>query len=106
MEFPIWAQVLIALCAVFGVYAAVRVITGTIFSIGAIETAVIVRSEEEYFRLELLLEEAKNAFFLGSCRKIAVLFVGDAATALRENGPDQKTVSLLERYGAEYYFAE
>lgn len=104
MEYPVWAQVLIALFAVFGVYAILRVAAGMLFSAGRVGAAVHVRTKEDVLRLESLLREAENVFlFRRGCGTMVLIFPDAAEQMLDEDGTLKFGVAeLLSRYGAVY----
>lgn len=104
MVFPIWMEIIIALLAVFGVYAIVRVVTGSVFAMSNLATAIRIRTSEDAEMLEVYLREAEDAFFLRGKQRIIVLFESGVIDGVIGCGnvPDEETVALLGRYGAEY----
>lgn len=108
MEYPVWIQVIIALFAVFGVYAMLRVLAEAIFTSGNIGVAVHVRTGTDVLLLEGLLKEAADT---GSVRKrqpVTVLFYPDAVRrAFDGDGVPLVSISeLLMRYHANYCLTE
>ena len=108
MEYPVWAQVLIALFAVFGVYAFVRVAAGMLFSAGQVGAALHVRTKADALRLESLLREAEDAFLFRRRCGTVVLISPEAAECLFDGDgtPKYRTAQLLIRYGAVYELTE
>ena len=108
MEYPVWVQVFIALFAVFGVYAVLRMIAEAVFTAENIGVAVHVRTGADVLLLEGLLKEAAD---IGPVRKrqpVTVLFYPDAVRrAFDGDGVPLVGISeLLMRYHANYCLTE
>lgn len=108
MEYPVWVQVFIALFAVFGVYAVLRMIAEALFAAENIGIAVHVRTGADVLLLEGLLKEAAD---IGPVRKrqpVTVLFYPDAVLrAFDGDGVPLVSISeLLMRYHANYCLTE
>ncbi len=78
MGWTLIGDILIAACAVFGLYCLTRLIAGAIFRSENILTAIEVNTEEELERLPLTIEEARGTLFAPSGR-VAVLLNAEFA---------------------------
>lgn len=108
MEYPVWIQVIIALFAVFGVYAMLRVLAEAIFTSGNIGVAVHVRTGADVLLLEEMLKEAADTVSVRKKQPLMVLFYPEAARrAFDESGvPVADVRELLVRYHANYCLTE
>ncbi len=87
------------LCAVFGFYSMLRMVS-ELLSSRAVATAVLIASAEELEKIDLLLQEARDSFL----RRRAPLVVLISEALVGEDGaPDAEFLSLLECYGARCY---
>lgn len=108
MEYPVWIQVIIALFAVFGVYAMLRVLAETLFTSGNIGVAVHIRTGADVLLLEGMLKEAADTVSFRKKQPVMVLFYPEAARrAFDENGePVADVWELLVHYHANYCLTE
>ena len=78
MGWALVGEILIAVCAVFGLYCFVRLVAGALFRSENILMAIEVNTEEELQRLHLTIEEARGGLFAPSGR-VAVLLNAEFA---------------------------
>ena len=88
-------DILIAVCAVFGLYCFVRLIGSALFRSENILTAIEVNTEEELRQLPLTIEEARRGLFAPD-RRVAILL--SAAFARRAG-----LLEALERRDVDCY---
>ena len=96
--------VTVSLLSVFGLWCAIKFPVEAFFSSGQVVAAIDLANEKDAERLDVLLHEAHSAFFRKGMRRIIVLIdVSLVQGCIGSDGvPDEKTLELLARYGAEY----
>lgn len=96
--------VTVSLLSVFGLWCAVKFPIEAFFSSGKVVAAIELTNEKDAEMLDVLLHEAHSAFFRKGMRRIIVLIdVSLVHGCLGTEGiPDEKTLELLARYGADY----
>ena len=101
--YPVLA-VTVSLLSVFGLWCAIKFPIEAFFSSGKVVAAVEINNEKDAEMLDVLLHEAHSAFFRKGMRRIIVLIdVSLVYGCLGTEGiPDEKTLELLARYGADY----
>lgn len=95
MEWVLIGEILIAACAVFGLYCLVRLVAGMLFRSENILMAIEVNTEEELQRLPMTIEEARGSMFAPDNR-VAILL--NAAFAGRPG-----LLEALERRDVDCY---
>ena len=93
-----------SLLSVFGLWCAVKFPIEAFFSSGKVVAAIELTNEKDAEMLDVLLHEAHSAFFRKGMRRIIVLIdVSLVYGCLGTQGiPNEKTLELLARYGADY----
>ena len=96
--------VTVSMLAVFGLWCAIKFPVEALLSSGRVVAAVELKNEKDAEMLDVLLHEAHSAFFRKGMRRIIVLIdVSLVYGCLGTEGiPDEKTLELLARYGADY----
>jgi hypothetical protein len=96
--------VTVSLLSVFGLWCAVKFPIEAFFSSGKVVAAIELTNEKDAEMLDVLLHEAHSAFFRKGMRRIIVLIdVSLVYGCLGTQGiPNEKTLELLARYGADY----
>ena len=96
--------VTVSLLSVFGLWCAVKFPIEAFFSSGKVVAAIELTNEKDAEMLDVLLHEAHSAFFRKGMRRIIVLIDVSLVHGCRgtEGIPDEKTLELLARYGADY----
>lgn len=94
----------VSMLAVFGLWCAIKFPIEAFFSSGQVVAAIELRNEKDAEMLDVLLHEAHSAFFRKGMRRIIVLIdVSLVQGCIGSDGvPDEKTLELMARYGAEY----
>ena len=96
--------VTVSMLAVFGLWCAIKLPVDALLSSGRVVAAVWLKNEKDAEMLDVLLHEAHSAFFRKGMRRIIVLIdVSLVQGCIGSDGvPDEKTLELMARYGAEY----
>lgn len=95
--------VLFAMFAVFGMICVVRLIVECCFPMDQIVMALEIRTKEDADALDMLMQEARSAFFRRGGTRIVILL----SEELTENGEiPEKMEEVLDRYNAECYLVE
>ena len=90
----------VAAFAVFGLICAVKMLVDFWFPLKQVAVTVEVQTKEDADVLEMLMNEARSAFFRKGGTRLVVLL----AEELTEDGEiPEAVVVILERYGAECY---
>ena len=96
--------VTVSLLSVVGLWCAIKLPIEAFFSSGKVVAAVVLENEKDAEMLDVLLHEAHSAFFRkGNGRTVVLINKGLLEGVLGTDGvPDDGTLELLARYGAEY----
>lgn len=96
--------VTVSLLAVFGLWCAIKFPIEAFFSSGKVVAAIELGNEKDAEMLDVLLHEAHSAFFRKGMRRVIVLIDVSLLNGCigSEGVPNEQTLELLARYGAEY----
>lgn len=94
----------VSMLAVFGLWCAVKFPMEALFSSGRVVAAIELRNEKDAELLDVLLHEARSAFFRKGMRRIVVLIDASLLDGVigKEGVPDEQVLELLAYYGADY----
>ena len=109
MIFDLILEITVALFAVLGFYAALRMVADLFWAPRQLRIAIEIQTEEDADMLDVLLHEAYSAFLLPKRAKIVVLFSSALLETGRVGEDDvlfERYADLLESYGAESYLIE
>lgn len=98
----------ILLLAVFGFCCAVRLLSEWLFGSDRITVAIQIKDEKDADMLELLLHEARSAFFKKSALCPVVLVSVELMDGTLGVGEElyEEYAALLQHYGAECYLID
>ncbi len=96
MYFKVAIEVILAAFAVFGLYTAARILAQKIFGDKNIILAVVFKSKKDVENAEMLIREALGNFLATSSCRVAAL-VGE------EFSNDEELISIISKYGVEYF---
>ena len=96
--------VAVSMLAVFGLWCAIKFPIEALFSSGRVVAAIELRNQKDAELLDVLLHEARSAFFRKGMRRIVVLIdepllYGSIGT---DGVPNEQVLELLAYYGADY----
>ena len=101
-------EVGVAMFAAYGIYCALKVVAELLFPTRQIAVAVEVRTEADAKNLDVLLYEARMAFWRRGGRRTVVLLSADLMDGRVGHGDEllDEYDEILERYGAECYLID
>ncbi|MBO5757345.1 MAG: hypothetical protein J6S28_06590 [Clostridia bacterium] len=94
----------VSMLAVFGLWCAVKFPMEAFFSSGRVVAAIELKNKEDAELLDVLLHEARSAFFRKGMRRIVVLIHEPLLHGVigRDGVPNEQILELLAYYGADY----
>ena len=94
----------VSMLAVFGLWCAVKFPIEAFFSSGRVVAAIELRNQKDAELLDVLLHEARSAFFRKGMRRIVVLIDASLLDGVigTDGVPSRQVLELLAYYGAEY----
>ena len=108
MFFRMLIEVGVAMFAAYGIYCALKALAELLFPTRQIAVAVEVRTPDDAEKLDLLLHEARMAFWRRGGTRTVVLLSADLMDGRVGRGDElfAQYDELLERYGAECYLID
>jgi hypothetical protein len=96
--------VTVSMLAVFGLWCAIKLPIEAFCSSGRVVAAIELRNQKDAELLDVLLHEARSAFFRKGMRRIVVLIDASLLDGVigKEGVPDEQILELLAYYGADY----
>ena len=96
--------VAVSMLAVFGLWCAIKFPMEALCASGRVVAAIELKNQKDAELLDVLLHEARSAFFRKGMRRIVVLIDAPLLYGVigTEGVPSEQILELLAYYGAEY----
>ena len=108
MIFDLILEITVALFAVLGFYAALRIVADLFWAPRQLRIAIDIQTEKDADMLDMLLHEARSAFLRKGRAKLVVLLASDLMDGTVGEGDTlhDEYAELIDSFGAECYLVE